>query len=163
LLLGNGVNGFTLDPTIGEFILTHRNIRIPKRGKIYSINEANSLTWDKATITYIENAKKRGCSSRYVGSMAGDIHRTLLYGGIFMYPADKKNARGKLRLLYECNPISMIVEQAGGKSSTGTDRVLDLQPSALHQRCPIFTGSADDVSDIEQLYKQFPKQQQAKL
>jgi fructose-1,6-bisphosphatase I len=156
LTTGNGVNGFTLDPAIGEFVLTHRNIRIPKKGKIYSINEANSLLWDKATVEYVENCKKRGCSSRYVGSMCGDIHRTLLYGGIFMYPGDKKNANGKLRLLYECNPIAMLVEQAGGKATTGTQRILDIQPKALHQRCSIFCGSPEDVYEVESLYNKYP-------
>ena len=167
LTTGNGVNGFTLDPALGEFILTHRNIRIPKKGKIYSVNEANSKNWDKATVEYIENAKKKSYSSRYVGSMCGDIHRTLLYGGIFMYPADKKNTKGKLRLLYECNPISMLIEQSGGRSTTGTERILDLQPTALHQRSPIFCGSEEEVKEIESLYKKYQlspeKPTQAKL
>lgn len=155
LSTGLGVNAFTLDPNLGEFILSHQNIRIPKRGKIYSINEANSNEWDKPTSEWISNFKTRGSSSRYVGAMAGDIHRTLLYGGVFAYPGDKKNPNGKLRLLYEGNPMSFLIEQAGGKSSTGSQRVLDVQPTSLHQRVPIFCGSSDDIADIEQLYKKY--------
>jgi fructose-1,6-bisphosphatase I len=126
LTTGNGVNGFMLDPAIGEFVLTHRNIRVPKKGSIYSINEGNAASWDAATTELVRRAKtkqpngKGPKSARYVGSMVADVHRTLLYGGIFCYPADSKSPSGKLRLLYEANPMSMIVEQAGGKSSTGT-------------------------------------------
>lgn len=154
LSTGFGVNGFTLDPSLGEFILSHRNIRIPRRGKIYSINEANSNEWDEPTRAWIEGFKKKKASARYVGAMAGDVHRTLLYGGVFSYPGDKKSPNGKLRLLYEGNPMSFLMEQAGGKSSTGFGRVLDVVPTSLHQRCPIFCGSADDITDIENLYKE---------
>jgi len=167
LSTGLGVNGFTLDPSLGEFILSHRNIRIPRRGKIYSVNEANSREWDEPTAKWIEGFKKKKASARYVGAMAGDIHRTLLYGGVFAYPGDKKNPNGKLRLLYEGNPMSFLIEQAGGKSSTGAGRVLDVVPTSLHQRVPIFCGSADDVDDLDKLYqehyaKQGIKGQQAK-
>jgi len=158
LTTGNGVNGFTLDPSIGEFILTHKNIKIPPKGKIYSINEGNTLAWDKPTLEYVANCKqttKSGGpkSSRYVGSMVGDIHRTLLYGGIFAYPGDSKSPNGKLRLLYEGNPMSFLIEQAGGRSSTGVERVLDVIPKSLHQRIPIWAGSKEDVIQIEQLYQ----------
>jgi fructose-1,6-bisphosphatase I len=153
LSTGLGVNGFTLDPSLGEFILSHKNIRIPRKGKIYSINEANSLEWDAPTTKWIEGMKKKKASARYVGAMVGDIHRTLLYGGVFAYPPDRKNPNGKLRLLYECNPISFLIEQAGGKSTTGNGRVLDVVPTSLHQRVPIFCGSADDITEIDELYK----------
>merc|ERR1719281_1834410 len=132
MTMGNGVNGFTLDPAIGEFVLTHPNIQIPKRGKIYSINEANYFDWDPALQEYIGNLKAgKGASgekysARYIGSMVGDIHRTLLYGGIFGYPGDAKNPNGKLRLLYEGAPMSFLLEQAGGKSTTGSQRVMEI-------------------------------------
>jgi len=154
---GLGVNGLSLEPQLGEFILTHPNIRIPKRGAIYSINEGNAASWDKPTKAFVaackemqENGKPK--SARYIGSMVADIHRTLLYGGIFCYPADSKNKNGKLRLLYECNPIAFIIEQAGGKASSGKERILDVAPTSLHQRYPIFCGSPDDVTHIERLY-----------
>jgi len=158
LSTGLGVNGFLLDPSIGEFILTHKNIRIPKAGKIYSINEGNAELWDVPTRTYVNQCKrldKKGKpkTSRYIGSMVADVHRTLLYGGIFMYPADKNSKDGKLRLLYECNPMSFLIEQAGGRASNGAQRILDLQPTKIHQRSPIFMGSPDDVKEIENLYK----------
>jgi len=153
--MGNGVNGFTLDPTIGEFVLTHPNIQVPKRGKIYSFNEANSPDWEAGLQNYVEAIKsgkgQSGArySSRYIGSMVGDVHRTLLYGGIFGYPGDKKNPNGKLRLLYEAAPMSYIVEQAGGKSTTGKERIMNIHPEKVHQRVPTFLGSADDVSELE--------------
>jgi len=153
LTTGHGVNGFLLDPSIGEFVLTHPDIRIPEKGKIYSTNEGNCLHWDEPTKEYINNAKLNKKSLRYAGSMVGDVHRTLLYGGIFCYPGDKKSSTGKLRLLYECNPMAMIVEQAGGKASTGVQRILDIVPDKLHQRCPVWLGSKYDVEEIEQLYK----------
>lgn len=158
LTTGHGVNGFSLDPTIGEFILTHRNIRIPKKGKMYSINEGNSPNWDKATYEFVNQCKKQGKSGRYVGSMVADIHRTLLYGGIFSYPGDQKNKNGKLRLIYECNPMSFLIEQAGGKSTTGTQRVLDIVPKALHEKRPIFAGSPEEVTLVEELYKKYGNQ-----
>mmetsp|Transcript_11646 Transcript_11646/g.16533 ORF Transcript_11646/g.16533 Transcript_11646/m.16533 type:complete len:385 (-) Transcript_11646:50-1204(-) len=158
--MGDGVNGFTLDPTIGEFVLTHPNIKVPKRGKIYSFNEANSPDWDEGLRTYVNNLKEgKGesgskYSARYIGSMVGDVHRTLLYGGIFGYPGDKKNPNGKLRLLYEAAPMSYIVEQAGGKSSTGVKRIMDLLPEKVHQRVPTFLGSYDDVTEVEKYLSQ---------
>ena len=149
--IGGKVHGYTLDASIGEYILTHPNIQIPKRGKIYSVNEGNSTFWDVPTKRYFDKLKKLSApySSRYVGSMVADVHRTLLYGGIFAYPADSKSRSGKLRLLYECFPMAMICENAGGRATTGTKRILDIHPTSLHARAPIILGSMDDVLDYE--------------
>ncbi|KAM1092781.1 hypothetical protein ACFX19_020314 [Malus domestica] len=157
LSTGNGVNGFTLDPSLGEFILTHSNIKIPQKGKIYSVNEGNAQNWDEQTTKYVEKCKfpQDGSSPkslRYIGSMVADVHRTLLYGGMFMYPADKKSPNGKLRVLYEVFPMSYLVEQAGGQAFTGKQRALDLVPNKIHERSPVFLGSYDDVEEIKQLY-----------
>ena len=152
---GSGVHGFTLDPAFGEFIRSHKNIQTPKRSKIYSINEGNYLYWHpglKRYIKYLQNEDKetgRPYSSRYIGSMVADIHRNLLYGGIFMYPADSRNPNGKLRLMYECNPMAFIIEQAGGRATDGKQRILDIKPEKLHQRVPIFIGSEEDVKMVE--------------
>ncbi|MEK7818924.1 MAG: class 1 fructose-bisphosphatase [Bacteroidota bacterium] len=152
---GEGVHGFTLDPSIGEFLLSHENIKIPRRGKIYSVNEGNYTYWydgAKKYIKYLQEENKetnRPYSGRYIGSLVADFHRTLLYGGIFLYPGDKKNKNGKLRLMYEANPLSMIVENAGGKSSNGKKRILEIIPEKLHQRTPLFIGSYDDVTECE--------------
>ncbi|KAG9298940.1 hypothetical protein G9A89_015962 [Geosiphon pyriformis] len=156
LSLGDGVNGYTLDSAIGEFILTHPNIRIPKRGKIYSVNEGNAIYWDEACTEYFNSIKfpppgKNPYSARYIGSMVADVHRTLLYGGIFAYPADKKSRSGKLRLLYECFPMAFLVEQAGGKAISGFGRILDIVPEKIHARAPIFLGSKEDVEDFERI------------
>jgi fructose-1,6-bisphosphatase I len=153
---GDGVHGFTLDPSIGEFLLSHENIRIPHRGKIYSVNEGNYRWWDEGMKKYVkylqeeDKATNRPYSGRYVGSMVADVHRTLLYGGIFMYPGDRKHPGGKLRLMYEANPMAFIVEQAGGRASNGTKRILDIQPEKLHQRTPLFIGSEEDVTIAEE-------------
>ncbi|KAJ1660024.1 Fructose-1,6-bisphosphatase [Dispira simplex] len=161
LTTGNGVNGYTLDPALGEFILTHPNIRIPSRGKIYSVNEGNALYWDQACKEYFNHLKfpsdpaRKPYSSRYIGSMVADIHRTLLYGGIFAYPADKKSRNGKLRILYECFPMAMIMEQAGGRAITGKQRMLDVVPENIHARSPIFLGSADDVQEAEDFFRKY--------
>ncbi|XP_055809617.1 fructose-1,6-bisphosphatase, cytosolic-like [Solanum dulcamara] len=157
LSTGKGVNGFTLDPSLGEFILTHPDIKIPKKGKIYSVNEGNAKNWDGPTSKYVESCKfpKDGSSPkslRYIGSMVADVHRTLLYGGIFLYPADKKSPNGKLRVLYEVFPMSFLMEQAGGQAFTGKERALDLVPTKIHERAPIFLGSYDDVEEIKRLY-----------
>ncbi|KAL9359036.1 hypothetical protein Peur_047159 [Populus x canadensis] len=157
LSTGSGVNGFTLDPSLGEFILTHPEIKIPKKGKIYSVNEGNAINWDGPTAKYVEKCKfpEDGSSAkslRYVGSMVADVHRTLLYGGIFLYPADKKSPNGKLRVLYEVFPMSFLMEQAGGQAFTGKQRALDLVPTKIHERSPIFLGSYDDVEEIKALY-----------
>jgi len=153
---GHGVHGFTLDPSFGEFLLSQENIRIPKKGKIYSINEGNYLYWHPGLKKYIkwlqeeDKATGRPYTSRYIGSMVADIHRNLLYGGIFMYPADSRNPNGKLRLMYECNPMAFIVEAAGGRATNGKQRILEIKPTSLHQRTPIFIGSEDDVKMVEE-------------
>uniref|UniRef100_A0A0E0DRX9 Fructose-1,6-bisphosphatase, cytosolic n=1 Tax=Oryza meridionalis TaxID=40149 RepID=A0A0E0DRX9_9ORYZ len=157
LSTGNGVNGFTLDPSLGEFILTHPNIKIPNRGKIYSVNEGNAKNWDAPTAKFVEKCKfpqdgSPSKSLRYIGSMVADVHRTLLYGGIFLYPADQKSPNGKLRVLYEVFPMSFLMEQAGGQAFTGKQRALELVPRKIHDRSPIFLGSYDDVEDIKALY-----------
>ena len=152
---GDGVHAFTLDPTAGEFLLSSENITIPKRSKTYSVNEGNHNKWNKGMKDYVSYLKEsdpetgRPYSSRYIGSLVADFHRNLLYGGIFMYPGDNKNPNGKLRLMYEANPLSMIVEQAGGRSSDGKKRILEIEPQALHQRTPLFIGSEEDVKMVE--------------
>lgn len=146
-----GVNGFTLEPSIGEFCLSHRDMKCPEQGKIYSLNQGNSCKYDdrlKAFLDYCMTEDKetsRPYSHRYIGSMVADLHRTLIKGGIFMYPADAKNANGKLRLLYECNPMAYLIEMAGGMASNGSIPILDIQPEQLHQRVPIFIGSKNLV------------------
>ena len=155
---GTGVHGFTLDPTIGEFILTHPNMTIPKTGSTYSCNEGNFTRWSKEIQNYVSWAKsetpeKKAYSQRYVGSLVADFHRTLLKGGIFLYPADTKNTNGKLRLLYECNPIAFIAEQAGGRAISSTKAVLDVIPEDVHQRVPFFTGSTEMVNHLETFLK----------
>jgi len=158
---GNGVHGFTLDPSFGEFILSHPNIKTPKKSKIYSINEGNYLYWHQGLKKYIkwlqdeDKATSRPYSARYIGSMVADIHRNLLYGGIFMYPADSRNPNGKLRLMYECNPMAFLVEQAGGRASDGKQRILEVQPKSLHQRTPIFIGSEEDVLLVEKFLREY--------
>ncbi len=153
---GEGVHGFTLDPSFGEFLLSYEYMKIPKKSKIYSINEGNYLYWHpglKKYIKYLQEEDKdseRPYSSRYIGSMVADIHRNLLYGGIFMYPSDSRHPNGKLRLMYECNPMAFIIEAAGGRASNGKKRILEIQPQALHERTPIFIGSEDDVKMVEE-------------
>ncbi|EAU88541.1 fructose-bisphosphatase [Coprinopsis cinerea okayama7 len=158
---GNGVNGYTLDAALGEFILTHPNITIPPRGKIYSFNEGNSMYFYPPTTAYLKSIKypannKSPYSARYIGSMVADVHRTLLYGGIFGYPSDKKSKSGKLRLLYEAFPMAYLTEQAGGIATTGTQRILDITPKTIHERCPVFLGSRDDVQELMRFYKEVP-------
>lgn len=148
---GKGVNGFTFDPESGHFILTHPDIRTPRTGKIYSINEGNAATFDDAITEFLsycrskKNDSGKPYSARYIGSMVADIHRNLLRGGIFLYPAGGDAPGGKLRLLYECMPMAFIAEQAGGMASTGRERILDLVATGLHQRIPVIIGSADMV------------------
>jgi fructose-1,6-bisphosphatase I len=163
LALGGGeVNGYTLDPSIGEFILTHPNMRIPAKGTYYSINEGNSKFWDEAITNYVHSKKYpetgNPYSLRYVGSMVSDVHRTIIYGGVFLYPGDKKAPSGKLRVLYEVFPLSFVIEQAGGKASTGRGRTLDLVPTEIHQRSPVILGSASEVELVEDFYRRFPGQ-----
>ncbi|MEX2569799.1 MAG: class 1 fructose-bisphosphatase [Gemmatimonadota bacterium] len=145
---GNGVHGFTLDPSLGEFILSHPTMKIPSPGqRIYSANEGNYLNWSPQQRRLVDHLKgidseqPKPFSSRYVGSMVADVHRTLLYGGLFMYPADKRNPRGKLRLLYEASPMAMIIQQAGGRASNGEIDLLDVQPTELHETTPVYLGS----------------------
>ncbi|MBW1805460.1 MAG: class 1 fructose-bisphosphatase [Deltaproteobacteria bacterium] len=157
---GSGVHGFTLHPSVGEFLLSHRNIRIPERGSIYSVNEGNNQFWDENTRALVDYFKTKDAetgrpyTSRYVGSLVADFHRNLLKGGIFMYPADLKDPRkssGKLRLLFEANPLAMVVEQAGGYASNGHGPILDILPEELHQRVPLYIGSRRDVELAEEL------------
>jgi len=152
---GRGVFGFTLDPTVGEFLLSYENLKIPKRSKTYSVNEGNYNKWPGGLKKYIDGVKSicpeknRPYSARYVGSLVADFHRNLLYGGIFMYPADKKNVNGKLRLLYEANPLAFIVEQAGGRATNGKQRIMEIEPKSLHQRTPLYIGSEEEVLEVE--------------
>jgi len=151
---GNGVNGFTYDPSVGMFLLSHPNMRIPEKGKIYSINEANSKKWvDEGLVKYIETLKDEGYTSRYIGSMVADVHRTLIKGGIFGYPADKKNKNGKLRMLYEASPMAFLIEQAGGLATDGKNRILDIKPSDIHQRTPVFLGSKKEINQLSEFIK----------
>lgn len=146
-----GVNGFTLEQSIGEFCLSHPNMKCPELGKIYSLNQGNTCKYHEGTKAFLDycmednKAEGRPYSHRYIGSMVADMHRTLIKGGIFMYPADKKNANGKLRLQYECNPMAFLIEAAGGVARTHKERILDIQPSELHQRVPIYIGSKNMV------------------
>jgi fructose-1,6-bisphosphatase I len=157
---GYGVFGFTLDPSIGEFLLSHSNIRIPSPGRrIYSVNEGNYARWSagqRAFVDYlkgIDDANDKPFSSRYIGSLVADFHRTLLYGGIFMYPTDDQSPDGKLRLLYEAAPLAFIAEQAGGRASTGVIDIADVRPTALHQRVPLYIGSKEWVDLAEEYLK----------
>lgn len=154
LTFGRGVFGFTLDNSFGEFVLTHPEISTKPLGKIYSINEGNGHFWDGATKHYVEGVKNNSYSLRYVGSMVADVHRTLLYGGIFMYPGDSRAPSGKLRYLYEVSPLSFILEQAGGASTDGRNRILDVVPTAVHMRIPCFMGSRLNVEALTNSYTQ---------
>lgn len=151
---GHGVNGFTLDPSIGEFCLSHPDLKTPEQGMVYSINEGNRLQFSSGIQNYINQCHARGFASRYIGSGVADIHRNLLKGGIFMYPATQKATQGKLRLLYECNPLAMIVEQAGGSATNGLVSILDIPIQSLHQRTPLFIGSKHMVQEAQQYLKQ---------
>ncbi|KJZ74612.1 Fructose-1,6-bisphosphatase [Hirsutella minnesotensis 3608] len=156
---GSSVNGFTLDNGIGEFILTHPDMRLPKARSIYSVNEGNSLYWDDPTINYFNSLKQaqsdgKPYSSRYIGSMVADAYRTLLYGGIFAYPADKKSPKGKLRILYECAPMAMVFENAGGQAlDSKMNRMLGVEPEHIHDRSGIFMGSYDEMEKVKGFFK----------
>lgn len=160
---GQGVHGFTLDPTIGEFFLSHPNIRIPDKPKFYSVNQGYEQFWSEGVKRYTEwlqgkDKTAKPLSLRYIGSLVADFHRNLLSGGVYYYPADTKGpgqTTGKLRLVYECAPMAFLAEQAGGAASTGTERILDLQPTALHQRVPIFVGNRNLVEKAQEMIRAF--------
>jgi len=151
---GKGVNGFTYEPSLGEFFLSHLHMTIPKDGAIFSINEGYYDDYDEGVIQYILQCKGFKHSARYIGSLVGDFHRNLLKGGIYMYPATAKNPEGKLRLLYECNALAFIVEQAGGKASDGQRPILDIKPASFHQRTPFFVGSTQMVDAAEKCIRE---------
>lgn len=153
---GQGVHGFTLDPQIGEFLLSHPNIKIPERGRYLSVNDSYEQVWDDDVRALMRRYRgldglREPMSVRYVGSLVADFHRNLLGGGLFAYPSNEKNPRGKLRLLYEANPLAFIVEQAGGLASNGSIRILDVEPTELHQRTPLFIGSKNDVITADKM------------
>jgi fructose-1,6-bisphosphatase I len=158
---GKGVNGFTLDPSIGEFCLSHPDMKIPAEGKVYSINEGNYVHFPDGVKQYIkycqveDDATNRPYSSRYIGSLVADFHRNLIKGGIYIYPSTAKSPKGKLRLLYECNPLAFLIEQAGGIASDGFKRILDIQPTDLHQRVPFFIGSPEMVKKAEEFMMKY--------
>lgn len=161
---GAGVHGFTLEPSIGEFLLSHPSIQTPEYGTIYSTNTGNQNLWSEGIRKYIQSLhsndpeRKTPYSSRYVGSLVSDFHRNLLYGGIFLYPADKKDPskpEGKLRLLYEANPLAYVIEQAGGRASNGVQNILDINPTKLHQRVPLFIGSRKNVDELEEYIRKY--------
>lgn len=148
---GFGVHGFTLDPEIGEYVLSHENIRVPDQCTCFSANEANYKKWDEPTqrfadhLRYSDDEVYAETTSRYIGSLVADFHRNLLHGGVFMYPADAKTGKGKLRLLYECAPMAMLMEQAGGVATTGRERIMDIIPTELHQRVPVAFGGVREM------------------
>lgn len=159
---GNGVNGFTYDPTLGVFCLSHANMQMPQEGKIYSVNEGNYIRFPQGVKKYIkycqedDKATNRPYTSRYIGSLVSDFHRNLIKGGLYMYPTATNYPNGKLRLLYECNPMAFLAEQAGGRAiSAPGQRILDLQPTELHQRTPFFVGSTQMVNKVEEFLLEF--------
>lgn len=161
---GMGVSAFTLDPSIGEFILSDDDIKIPEKGTIYSINEGSYNSWSDGLKKYIKYCQEedpetgRPYSTRYIGSMVADLHRTLITGGIFIYPASNRYPNGKLRLMYECNPHSFIIEQAGGMAIDGKTRIMELQPTSIHQRTPIFIGSTENVKKVKSFLEKYEEQ-----
>ncbi|HEY8398637.1 MAG TPA: class 1 fructose-bisphosphatase, partial [Flavihumibacter sp.] len=150
-----GVNGFTLDPSIGEFCLSHPDMKCPQLGQIYSVNHGNFFQYDQGVQNYITLCQKKTSSNggpytqRYIGSMVSDVHRNLIKGGIFMYPGTRSRPEGKLRLMYECNPFAFIIEVAGGRATDGKQRILEIQPTDLHQRSPFFAGSSGMMDELE--------------
>jgi fructose-1,6-bisphosphatase I len=153
---GLGVDGFTLDPSIGEFLLSHEDIRLPSKSTIYSVNESYAPIWSRNFKKYVHDLKtsdKQKRTARYIGSLVADFHRNLLKGGVFMYPSDEKHPNGKLRLLYEGIPFAYLIKQAGGYASDGREDVLEIKPKNLHQRIPFFVGNSSDVTAIEEAFK----------
>ena len=161
LTSGHGVNGFTLNPAIGSFYLSHPNMKYPEIGKIYSINEGNYVHFPQGVKDYLkycqEEKEGRPYTSRYIGSLVSDFHRNMIKGGIYLYPTSTKNPQGKLRLLYECNPMAFLAEQSNGKASDGYMRILDIKPTELHQRVPFFCGSKSMVEKVEEFMAKYPK------
>lgn len=160
LTLGSGVNGFTLDPDRGTFLLTHEDIRIPSQGHIYSFNEANFHDFDEPIQKFLDSLKvdysdRPKSSARYVGALVADVHNILINGGVYGYPATRDNPNGKLRLMYESCPMSMIMEQAGGAGSTGKEKILKVKPTDIHQRVPTFLGSAENIFELDQYYRYY--------
>jgi len=161
---GMGVSAFTLDPSIGEFILSDDDFQMPEHGTIYSINEGSYNSWELGLKKYIKYCQEedeetgRPYKARYIGSMVADIHRTLILGGIFIYPSSSRYPNGKLRLMYECNPLSFIIEQAGGISTDGERRIMEIEPKSIHEQTPIFIGSKKNVEKVKQLLKEFKEE-----
>jgi len=150
---GAGVNGFTYEPSLGEYFLSHQNMNLPINGKIYSVNEGSYNSFEKPVKDYIDYCKENNFNGRYIGSLVADFHRNLLKGGIYIYPKTQKSLNGKLRLIYECNALAYIAEQAGGKATNGIKRILDIQPTELHQRTPYFVGSGNMVDKAASFFK----------
>ncbi|WP_017660186.1 class 1 fructose-bisphosphatase [Baaleninema simplex] len=162
--LGNGVHAFTLDPSLGEFILWQENIQVPKHGAVYSVNEGNFWQWDDSIRDYTRYVHRHeGYTGRYSGALVGDFHRILLQGGVFLYPGTVKKPEGKLRLLYESAPLAYLIEQAGGRASTGTQNILDVVPKKLHQRTPLIIGSTEDVALVESFIQEGTRREQDKV
>jgi fructose-1,6-bisphosphatase I len=149
---GHGVNGFTYEPTLGEYFLSHPDMKMPEDGKIYSVNEGSYNSFPEPVKQYLQYCKEKNYTGRYIGSLVADFHRNLLKGGIYIYPATAKDPNGKLRLMYECNALAFVAEQAGGKASDGQRRILDIVPESLHQRTPFFVGSRNMVEKAESFY-----------
>jgi len=161
--IGKGVHSFTLDPSLGEFILTQENIQIPNHGSVYSVNEGNFWQWEEAFRDYVRYVHSHeGYTARYGGAMVGDFHRILLQGGVFLYPGTVKKPQGKLRLLYESAPLAFLIEQAGGRASTGNQEILDVVPEKIHERTPLIIGSKEDVALVESFIEQRAKEQSEK-
>lgn len=162
--IGRGVHSFTLDPSLGEFILSDENVRIPEHGPIYSVNEGNFWQWDESIRDYIRYVHRHeGYTARYSGALVGDIHRILYQGGVFLYPGTLKKPEGKLRLIYETAPLAFLIEQAGGRASTGTQPILDVVPDQLHSRTPLVIGSKEDVALVESFIQDRAREREEKL
>ena len=146
---GHGVNGFTYESTLGEYVLSHPNMKIPEDGSIYSVNEGSANSFSKEVNAYLQFCKDKNYTARYIGSLVADFHRNMLKGGIYIYPATSKDPNGKLRLRYECNALAFIAEQAGGKATDGKNRILEIKPKDLHQRTPFYVGSKNMVAKAE--------------